>query len=100
MRNRGMQIGVIGLTILALTPQAGWGQTRFETQIKTVVVVDANGVPVPDARVPGPMPGVGQPDAPWQRTGADGAFGGYGWLGWLLLHALKNYPLPVPKRGC
>jgi len=52
MRDRGMRMGVAGLAVLLLAAQASWGRVPFETQIKTITVVDANGVPVPDARVP------------------------------------------------
>lgn len=51
MCGRGTWIVATGLVILSLAPQACRGQDRFETQIKSVKVVDANNVPVPDARV-------------------------------------------------
>jgi thiol-disulfide isomerase/thioredoxin len=83
MCDRGLRIGIIGLTVLALTSQASRGQNRFETQLKTVTVVDANGAPVPDARVY-----TGEclawnnraqtvrltEQLPWQRTDANGVF--------------------------
>ncbi|MEN6575414.1 MAG: redoxin domain-containing protein [Phycisphaerales bacterium] len=51
MYDKGVRLGVIGLAVLAVTSQASRGQDHFEERIKTVTVVDANGVPVPDARV-------------------------------------------------
>ncbi len=83
MRDRGTRMGVICFVVLLLVSQEGWGQSRFETQVKTITVVDANGVPVPDARVYQGASLVWDSqaqavrlteDAPWQRTAADGAF--------------------------
>lgn len=51
MRDRGRQIRIVSWVALALMVGATWGQGRFETQVKTVTVIDANGVPVPDASV-------------------------------------------------
>lgn len=83
MRDRGMRMGIVGLAILALAAQAGWGRVPFETQIKTITVVDVNGVSVPEARVyrgeclvrDSRAQTVRMTEgAPWQRTDADGAF--------------------------
>lgn len=83
MCNRRMRLGLVGLTVLAVGLQAGLGQVRFDTQIKTVVVLDASGAPVPDARVyqgeclvwDSRMQTVCLTDeSPWQRTDAEGAF--------------------------
>jgi len=83
MRDRGTRIGVVGLAVLALAAQMVRGQGRFETQIKTVTVVDANGVAVSDARAyrgeclrwddqAQAVRPIAQ--APWRRTDANGAF--------------------------
>lgn len=83
MCNRGKGIGVVGLMILALTVRASWAEDRSETELKTVVVVDANGVPVPDARVYASECLVWDSrmqtmrltqEMPWQRTDANGVF--------------------------
>ncbi len=83
MCDKRMRLGFVGLTVLAVGLQVGLGQARFDMQIKTVVVVDANGVPVPDARVyqgeclvwDSRMRTVClTEESPWQRTDAEGAF--------------------------
>lgn len=77
MRDRGMRVSVIGLAVLALMAEIAWGQNHFETQIKTVTVVDVNGVPVPDARVYRDECLVRDSrvqTVPWQHTDASGAF--------------------------
>jgi len=83
MRDRGMRIGVMGLAVLSLMTVVVGGQGRFETQVKTITVVDPNGVPVPDARVYSGeclvWDSQGQTvrltdEKPWQRTDADGTF--------------------------
>ncbi|MGE5293310.1 MAG: redoxin domain-containing protein, partial [Solirubrobacterales bacterium] len=51
MSGGGMRVVTICSAFLALACQTGWGEDQFEAQIKTVTVVDANGVPVPDAHV-------------------------------------------------
>jgi thiol-disulfide isomerase/thioredoxin len=51
MHERAVQISVLGAALLALSSPVGLGQAGFETQVKTVRVVDANGAPVPDAQV-------------------------------------------------
>lgn len=51
MSGGGMRVVAICLVFLALACRAGRGENQFETQIKTVTVVDANGVPAPDAGV-------------------------------------------------
>ncbi len=71
------------MVILALASQAGGQRPRFETQIKRIVAVDANNVPVPDARicpheclawdVRTQTVGMNQ-NARWQRTDANGVF--------------------------
>ena len=82
MCDRGTPVGVICCAVLALTSLTVWGRVPFETQVKTVTVVDANGVPVPDARVyrgeclvwdRGAQTVRLKDGAPWQRTDADGA---------------------------
>jgi thiol-disulfide isomerase/thioredoxin len=76
-----MRIGIMGLAVLSLTTVAARGQGRFETQVKTITVVDPNGVPVRDARVYAGECLVWDSQAqtvrltdekPWQRTDADG----------------------------
>ena len=83
MSDREMRAVTIGLSVLILACQAGRGEDRFERQIKTVTVVDANGVPVPDARVyTGEcLTWEGQTqtvrlteEPPWRRTNGNGAF--------------------------
>lgn len=80
---RRMRRHFAGLIVLAMGLQVGLGQARFDTQIKTVVVVDANGVPVPDARVYQGECLVWDSrtrtvclteESPWQRTDVEGAF--------------------------
>jgi thiol-disulfide isomerase/thioredoxin len=46
-----MRVVAICFVLLSLACQAGRGEGQFETQVKTVTVVDANGVPAPDASV-------------------------------------------------
>lgn len=83
MCDREMRVVTVGLSVLIMACQTGRGEDRFERQIKTVTVVDANGVPVPDARVY-----TGEcltwdrqtqtvrltEEPPWQRTNGDGVF--------------------------
>jgi thiol-disulfide isomerase/thioredoxin len=75
--------GVTSLAILSLMFQTAWGQTGFQTQIKKVVVIDANGVPIPDARVYKKECLVWNSrtqtthlidEEPWRRTDANGVF--------------------------
>jgi thiol-disulfide isomerase/thioredoxin len=83
MSGGGMRVVVICFVLLALACQAGWGEDQFETQIKRVTVVDANGVPAPDAVVytgeclvwdnrTQTVRLTEQP--PWQRTNGNGVF--------------------------
>lgn len=51
MTGGGMRAFTICSVFLVVACEAGWRADLFETQIKTVTVVDANGIPVPDARV-------------------------------------------------
>ena len=83
MRDRGTRVSVIGLVVLALMAEVAWGQNYFETQIKTITVVDASGVAVPDAHVYQGASLVWDSrvqtmrlteDVPWQRTDAEGTF--------------------------
>jgi len=83
MCDREMRVVAVGLSVLILACQAGRGEDRFERQIKTVTVVDANGVPVPDARIytrecltwEGQTQTVRLTETPpWQRTNGNGVF--------------------------
>jgi thiol-disulfide isomerase/thioredoxin len=78
-----MRAFTICSVFLSLVCEAGRGEGQFETQIKTVTVVDANGVPVPDAHVYRDECLVWDNQAktarlteetPWQHTNAKGTF--------------------------
>jgi len=83
MRDRTRQFGIVGSVVLAVMGGAAWGQGHFETQVKTITVIDANGAPVPDALVyqgeclvwDGQTQGVRLTDEePWQHTDTEGTF--------------------------